>query len=262
MTFGSINSSASLDDNRSIVSPSQNISIFLTGRKSIRKAIFLLLMVLSSPVTAVIFEDGGYHLINDNTYQDGWVYLDSNIANVPGTHLELTDGGSIGWLFPYNNSMATINGGSIGELWANDNSTVTFNGGSTGDDLWASGNSTVEVTGGLIGDALSSHDSSMIKLSGGSIGGGLSASGNSIIYLYGSGFSVAGQTLKYGDSLRDYGTVGSYITGTITGILQDDSVLNNTFSIPTATNADIIVVPEPVSILLFGLGGFLIRRKK
>lgn len=176
-----------------------------------------------------------------------------------GSLVSLHDG-SIGWLFPHDDSITTINGGSVGELMASGNSIVTVNDVSIGDDLWAQGDSAIKITGGFIGDFLSSFDGSTIELSGGSIGGGLSASGSSIIYLYGSGFSVAGQTLKYGDSLRDYGTVGSYITGTITGILQDDSVLNNTFSIPTATNADIIVVPEPGTILMLGLGGFLIRR--
>jgi len=54
---------------------------------------FSLLVAYVGVVRAAIYiEDGGYHLINDNTYASEQIYLDYHIANEPGTSIELRNG--------------------------------------------------------------------------------------------------------------------------------------------------------------------------
>jgi len=233
-------------------------------------------------IIIVDIDDGGNHLLNDNTYQDDEIRLDYFTTNDPGTHLELTDSGSIYNLTTYNKSTAEINGGVVGSsIGVYDRSTLTVNDGSIHSELGAHDNSTVNITSGSIRGVLHAGNSSIVEISGGSVGhlntwnnstvtvsggsidGLLCVDDNSIIYLYGSDFSVAGQSLNYGDSLRDYGTVGdSVITGTITGILQDGSALDKYFTIRKAYSADIVIVPEPATLLLLGFGSLLLRKKR
>jgi hypothetical protein len=49
--------------------------------------------------------------------------------------------------------------------------------------------------------------------------------------------------------------------GTLTGILANGDILNNTFSL-IHTGADITFIPEPGTILLLGLGGLGVLRKR
>jgi len=106
---------------------------------------------------------------------------------------------------------------------------------------------TANVTGGTIVDDLLAWDSGKI-------------------YPYGSSFSVGRRTLNYGDSLRDYGTYDAdwnMMRGIITGTLQDGSSLNNDFWIRAdAPDADIIVIPEPATLLLVGLGAVMLRSSR
>jgi len=72
--------------------------------------------------------------------------------------------------------------------------------------------------------------------------------------------------LSFGDDLRGYGTpsdiYGYWLSGPISGILQDGSVLDSYFHIWIDSNAQIIIIPEPGTILLLGLGGLAIRKRK
>jgi hypothetical protein len=208
---------------------------------------------------SVNFNDGQSHLINDSTYQSYYVYLDLSTYNNPGTHLELVNGGIIGW---------TLSAYNI--------STVDFSGGSIGNDFVAYDNSTVTMSGGSVTDCLSAIGDSTITMSGGSVGNELSTYVNGIIYLVGSGFEVtdlSGTTtiLSVGDKLSDFGTLvddGSwdYYAGSITGILSDGSSLNNTFRLNITGEwvgtGDIILIPEPATLSLFGFGTLMLSRKR
>ncbi len=72
--------------------------------------------------------------------------------------------------------------------------------------------------------------------------------------------------MNFGDSLRDYGIIGgpnyAGLVGTVTGLLQDGTSMNNTFYISEATNADIIFVPEPMTLVLLSFGGLFLRSRK
>ena len=78
-------------------------------------------------------------------------------------------------------------------------------------------------------------------------------------------------SLKYGDKLSHYGSLdsgswGINYSGTITGTLADGTALDNPFTVYNigdfAGTADIIVVPEPATLLLLSLGGLFLRKRK
>ena len=118
-----------------------------------------------------------------------------------------------------------------------------MNGGSVLGDVAALGNGTLTITGG-------------------SIDGYIDAAIEGIIYLKGTNFEVNGHVLSYGDSLRDfaYSPSPDIYVDTITGILSDGSVLNNEFQISNV--ADIIIIPEPGTLFLLGLGGLAIKKRR
>jgi hypothetical protein len=223
----------------------------------------------------------------------GDVSLDETVSNNPGTDLNLSTGGLISrYLFTQNYSTVTLSGGSVGKtLLSNGNSSVTMNAG-TVPSLGAFGHSFITMKGGTAGH-LTGYDNSTVTMSGGMVEGHLGASGNStvtmsggsvyssfsvdysgMLYLVGSNFFVTASgvttALSYGDHLSDYGRLvifnnADYYTGTIAGRLADGTLINNTFFINNqgmfAGTGDIVIVPEPCTLLLFGLGGLLITKR-
>lgn len=241
--------------------------------KKMRRLTLLLLLtaLLAIPAVAdyVHLTDGGIYVINDTRYEDDFIRLDYDTVNTPGTSFTLLTGGIIGEdLRAYENSTAIINGGTVGgTVGAGGNSIVEIESGIIQGYVYAGGNGLVEINGGSISGKLSSKGEGTIKVTGGVIGGIFDVWHDGIIELYGSGFSVGGEDLSVGNSLRDYGTLelvgGDYFyTGTITGTLNDGSILNNYFQILEPTAADIIIIPEPCSLVLLGLGGLVLRRSR
>jgi hypothetical protein len=167
-------------------------------------------------------------------------------------------------LSAYDSSTVTINDGTIGGIWAGYSSTVKVRNGTIIGDIEPWGNSKIEIIGGSIGGDVESWGNSIVEVSGGTVGTWLQAYGNGTIYLDGSEFNINGQNLSFGDSLRDYGTIGEgTINGIVIGTLQDGSALNNYFTIQAdSLNADIIIIPEPTNLLLFGLGSLWLRKKR
>lgn len=219
----------------------------------------------------VYIDDGESHLIGDAAYQDSSVYLDGYIANNPGTHFHVVDGGTINYLGAYNNSTIKVDGGLISAgISANDNSEIGVNGGTIG-TIWSYDHSLVAVNGGAINGWIAASGNSIVEIRGGAFANlsDLMTGGSGTIYLYGSNFSVGGVELNYGDSLRDHGVVGgpnfNDLTGVVTGTLLDSSLLNCEFFVPLNNpgGADIIVIPEPATItLLLTAGVFFLRRRR
>ena len=227
-----------------------------------------ILIMLPIPEFTVMFEDGGSHIINDDVYQSDWVYLDYSYSGGlgsglyidpdinPGTHINLIDGSS------------------VGNLVAWDYATVTMTGGSVASHLYTGNDGTITMTGGSVGGHLVAWDNAAITMTGGSVGGHLMAWVDATIYLDGTGFQITDldgniTSLSYGDKLTDFasfydGMGLDYYTGTITGTLADGSALNDVFYINNigmyAGTADIIIIPEPCSLVLLGLGSLVLGR--
>lgn len=189
----------------------------------------------------------------------------------------------------YGNSEASVNGGQIsGYLWAYDNSTINMSGGTVGDSIYtrndavlnmtggsgrtirSHGNSTIHMSGGSSNYGLVARDNSTIYMSGGTLGAEIVTQKDGLIYLLGRDFSINGESLEYGDKLSEFGMIETgpfdYYYGVINGILADGSTLNNGFEIYFTGmyegTGDIIIIPEPTTLLLLGMGGVLMRKRK
>ncbi|MHC4212830.1 MAG: PEP-CTERM sorting domain-containing protein [Planctomycetota bacterium] len=224
------------------------------------------------PVTIDI-KDGQSHTINDNTYQetDTHLRLDYGLINTPGTHVDLVNGGTVGGsIQAYNDASLNMSGGFVGGgVHALDTTNITISDGHIWYNVSAYHNSNITITGGTAGNQINggsvlAHQNSIITISGGTFNESLFATTNSTIYLEGTGFQVDGHELSYGDALRDFGNEnGFYLSGFITGTLADGiSQLNNPFNIEAESTANIIIIPEPSTLLLLGFGGLALLRKR
>ena len=209
-----------------------------------------ILLIVATPIpafgVAYYLDTGGNHIFDDDSHKWDEVFLDSKGYRDPGTKLEI------------------VTGGWVEDLSAHAISEVTFNGGSSVGDIWGFGRSTITVNSGHIGGSIWTDASSTVNLKGGSFGS-LRAFGSGVMYIHGSNFEVDGISVNYGDSLRGYSTniLDPYLLeGTITGTLQDGSALNSSYAIYKISACDIIVVPEPATLLLLALGVIILRRTK
>ncbi len=227
-----------------------------------KKLMFFCLVILCINSVAmaadVYIDDNTPHAFNDDTYQGSSVWLDYNTANYPGTLVNL------------------VNGGVLTDLWAYNSSTVTMSGGLVGRYLGAWNDSTVTMSGGSVG-YLNVHENATVTVNGGTIGSVLEAYDDGTIYLDGIGFEVTDEddnttSLSYGNKLSDFVSLiengeHDYYFGFITGTLSaDGSALNSLFQIfntgEYAGTGDIIIIPEPATLVLLGLGGLLLRKRR
>jgi len=213
-----------------------------------RKAILVFVFVIvfaGLPTSAVIvFNDGDYHLID-------YVINDDVEVSGVGTQVDIKEGGSLNKLWSYGNSIIDISGGTMtGGLQANDNSLATISGGTIGMYVHASGSSQIIVSGGNFDGY-----GFLINYMG--------SPGASVITFMGSAFQIDGNPVSYGQYFpsdyppSDPRTYGSHIY--ITGVLQNGDLLDDNLSM--FDSASIVLVPEPGTALLLGLGGLFLRRK-
>jgi hypothetical protein len=192
------------------------------------------------------FNDGQTHDISNLVYAT--VYVDNMATGMQST-VNLLDGGKLGKtnfttgsLCTYNNAIANISGGRVdGVVQANNNSRLTMSSGSVGGDLY-------------------SFNSSQLTMSGGTIGGQIIFDELAILTLEGSNFAIDGTPIGLGEIKSVLG--GDYSNEpyrTLTGTLANGDILNKRFQI--GNDATIVLVPEPATLALLGLGGMLLRKR-
>ena len=91
------------------------ISKWKTRRRTIVFFDLLLIALFQSVAMGeyIYFDDGGNHVIGDDTYQNDSILLDRNIANLPGTSIRVIDGGSVSSIGACSNSSITVDGGLV-----------------------------------------------------------------------------------------------------------------------------------------------------
>lgn len=249
-------------------------------------AAILTLSLRPTRAYAILLDDGQVHNI-DMTINDSVEVRDDSFFGRTTTVNLLPSGAIEGDLYAYENSQINVSGGSIGwpktgNLVADDNSRVTFSAGQISNHLITRGNSQVTFFGGTIGTIvggllafdssqvtffsgtidfrLQASDNSEITVSGGLIGeeiwAGTSSSADAVITFEGSDFAINGTPVSYGE----FDTGGSAsIHGTLTGTLTNGDFLNNSFYIHG--DSSIILIPEPATLFMLGLGAVMLRRK-
>jgi hypothetical protein len=159
-------------------------------------------------------------------------------------------GGGIEHLYAHNSSSVDISGAIIGYLDALDTSSVNISGGRV-NYLDAYSTSNVNISGGIVSYLYAEYTSS-VNISGGRMRN-FQANDTSTTTFYGQDFILGEGLWLDGNQLMGTGILtGEWVDGTIwtTEIMNHDA---------TAT---ILLIPEPASILLLSLGGFLAIRKK
>ncbi len=162
-------------------------------------------------------------------------------------------------------------------LHLTDYETSTVNVGDVYDSIYLEDYSEVTVLGGSV-DGIWIIDNSQLYISGGNISGSAQLNDNSTLYLSGTNFYIGDTAIEYGEldlwSLSEQGLI-SYSQsefdewdGIITGILDDGSTIELSFHIglfrtgSEPETANIVLVPEPISLALLGVGGLVTIRKR
>jgi hypothetical protein len=144
-----------------------------------------------------------------------------------------------------------ISGGQFTDVGAEQNSKLGISGG-TFEHVLVWENVMAEIFGGTIQEFLAS-DSSTTDIFGGEIVGFLCADGSSVVNIYGYGFAY-----------DPYG--GGQNGGQLTGFWLDNTgfVIDFMDCSPTSSTYydHVYLVPEPTTLLLLGLGGLMLRRRR
>lgn len=173
-------------------------------------------------------------------------------------------GGRVAYLSPHNASAISMIGGRADYLWAYDNSQINFSEGIIDGYLYAQNNTRVTISDGSIGTDLWLWNGNQTEMYGGTIGYNILLGNSAGLTIHGSGFSIDGQPVGYGDLTSILG--GAYNNEPyrqITGTLANGDILNNRFKV--GETATIHLVPEPSTMVLLvgaAVAGLLARRKK
>jgi len=153
-------------------------------------------------------------------------------------------------LWVHDTGSANVFDGWIDTVQALDTSETSIKGGYV-DGMAASTNSTVRISGGIV-NSLATYDDAVIFLSGGRVNY-LWATEDSQVVFVASEFALGNGLWLQGEELKGTGMLsGRWFDGTFwsTSIKGNDQ---------TAT---ILLTPEPASLLLMGLGGLALRRRR
>ena len=231
-----------------------------------KKMILVMMVVLVTGTwfgeleATIYYDDGVVH--NINSYINDSVKV-RNSSTGDLTTLNLFSGGHInGHLAGEGDSKINVFDGYIeNNLAGTENSKIEVYGGYVDASIWAYDNSEISLSGGSIESGWFLRDNSIGTLLGGSLGTIVSLENSSQISIWGSGFEIDGVSVDYGiitntgEYVDGYGRAYSY--GTLTGTLYSGETINNAFYI--YNDATIALVPEPATLLFFGLGAFGVR---
>lgn len=223
--------------------------------------ILTILIMLVVPCQLQAYPDKDFYSsgeINDGDYWNNvFIYNDDTIVDMLGGDVDSigtydsstvnVTGGQVNTLDALEFSSANISGGFVYGASAWDHAIVNFFGNASAGTIGSGDFGTLNMIGGTA-DIVGANYSGTLNLYGGIVNDSLGASGESTVNLYGYSF--------YYDP-----TAGSFDGGQLTGFWLDDTP----FTIDlygAGTYSHINLVPEPSTLLLFGLGILGLRRKR
>ncbi|MGD0786279.1 MAG: PEP-CTERM sorting domain-containing protein [Sedimentisphaerales bacterium] len=202
---------------------------------------------------------------SDANIQAGNSWMNVDIYDTSPNHTTVTmTGGSItDQMNVYNASTLNMSGGYVLGLVALENSTVNISGGSVG-GLSLRDNATATISQNASIGVAGVGDSSVFNMNGGTIdylGVGdnsiINLRGGTIIDYLGADFFATVNVFGYNLAKTDIG--GTHGAGQVTGFWQDGSTFTINLS-GTDTYSTINLIPEPATLLLLGIGTFLLRK--
>jgi len=201
----------------------------------------------------------------------GLSIFDSSQINITGgiirrfsswnySQINITGGKIRGYFHTNDYSQADISNASIYELVSYGFSQIDVSG-CLMDRLSSRQSSKINISSGSIEHWLSSQESSQVNISGGEIGGELRLFDQSIIRMFGTDFAVDGQPFGFRELTSIYsGHPLDEPLRHLSGTLLNGGFIDNDFRI--GNDARIILIPEPSTLLLLGLGAAVLRRKR
>lgn len=221
---------------------------------------------------------GGYTL---EAYQDSRINIRGGTTGsllYAADRSQITISGGTVWLGAFGNShvdisdglitnadmgdyaQISLHSGSVAHFGVNSNSWLQMSGGTVTGSIVANNTSRVDITGGVINGGLSAMRG-QIFIHGGDINGGLTGLYNGVLWIYGSNFAVDGQSVSYGELTSLLGKL--YVNEPIrhlTGTLATGDSFDNPFQL--GQTSKIMLVPEPTTLLMLGLGGLVLKRRR
>jgi hypothetical protein len=185
----------------------------------------------------------------------------------------IQDGDVYDYVSVYNDATVDMTGGIVTvQLGAYDSSTVNISGGvlhGVFTSAGASTASTLNLSGSMQADAVGIWGLGTLNMLGGTVG---SVENNNIANLYGgiiSDYLWATSTVNiYGYGFQYNPLAGDYRGGQLTGFWMNDTpfsidlwYLNVPYAPLIDTYSHIVLIPEPATILLLGLGVLMLKKR-
>lgn len=189
--------------------------------------------------------------------------IDGPIITRDKSSFSLRTGGSVhDYIYAHDSSHVDVSAGEVSEwIQAFESAHVSISDGKIDYGVSGAGNSILTISGGHFGCGLSLHDHAWASVYGGSFAEtfgdpDLDLHDSSKVSIFGSGFTIDGNGVAYGDITTHFGT----LTGKLRGTSLQGQPIDYDFSLPNG--CVLTLVPEPATISLLALGGLAMLKRR